>query len=164
VGGKVSTQSTEDHYLDEEPLELTHIRGNVRGIVGHQMDPRRVIVATAPGRLAVDGAVRGVARPVPSLEPLADTRFEVRDVDPAEDSRVGGLVEAAPPGEPQELKERPAALLNRTGEGFVAGPAGEHGDDGQRQKSGQGMAFAPGATRIAKSCKEFHQGGVGANA
>jgi hypothetical protein len=164
VGGKVSTQSTEDHYLDEEPLELTHNRRNVRRIGGHQMDPRRVTVATAPGRLAVDGDVRDVARPEPSLEPPADTRFEVGDVDPAEDSRVGGLAETAPPGEPQELKERPAALLTVLDEGFVAGLAGEHGDDGQRQKSGQGMAFAPSATRIAKSCKEFHQGGVGVHA
>src|SRR5512142_3560320 len=81
------------------------------GIGGHQVDPGRVAVATAAGGPAVDGDVWGVARPQPPLDPSAHARFEVDDVDPAEDPRVGGLAEAPPGGEPEVSEELPAPLL-----------------------------------------------------
>ena len=121
-------------------------------------------VAAAPGGLAVEAEVGGVARPEPPADPPADPLLEVGGVDPAEDPRVGGLAEAPLGGEAEELEELPAPLLAVLDDGLVAGHAGEHGDDGQAEQGRQGVALAPGGSRIVKALKQFHQGGVGFHA
>ena len=69
--------------------ELGQNRFDVRGVGGHQVDAGRATVATPPGGLAVDGQVRGVVLPELRLNPPANTRLEVDDVDPAKDPRIG---------------------------------------------------------------------------
>jgi hypothetical protein len=144
--------------------ELGHNRFDVRGLSGHQVDGGRATIATAPGGLAVERQVRGVAWAEPPSDPLTHPRLEVGDVDPAKDPRVGGLAEAAPPGEPQELEEGPIPLLAVLDDGLVTGHARERGDDGQREEGGEGVPLAPGTARIMDTFKEFHQGGIGFHA
>ena len=98
------------------------------------------------------------------LTNTADARLEVRDIDPPEDPRVGGLAEAAPPGEPEEPQEVPAPLPAVIDEGLVAGHAREHGDDRQAEQGGQRVPLAPGPARIVNAPEQFHQRGAGIHA
>jgi hypothetical protein len=144
--------------------QLAHDGSDIWGIGRHQVDPGRLAVAAAPGGFAVDGELGGVARPEPPLDPLADARLEVRDIDATEDPRLGGLAEAALPGEAQQWAELPAPLLAVLDDGLGAGHAREQGDDGQGEKGGERMPLALGAARIMNAFKEFHQRGVGFHA
>jgi hypothetical protein len=91
------------------------------------------------------------------LNPLAGTPLEVRDVDSPKDPRIGGLAEATPPGKSEQLEELATSLLTVIGNGFVAGHARKHGDDGQSQQSGKGISLAPGTAWIMNAFKELHQ-------
>jgi hypothetical protein len=144
--------------------QLGHDGSDVGGKGGDQVNPGRLAVTTAACGLAVEGEVRGVIRTEPPLNPLTDTRLEVRDVDAPKDPRVGGLAEAASSGESQESEELAAPLLAVIDDSLVAGHAREQGDDSQREQRGKGMALAPGTTWIMNAFKEFHQRRIGFHA
>jgi hypothetical protein len=144
--------------------ELADHGSDVRGVSRNQVNRGRLAVATPSGGLAVEGDLRGVIRPEPSPDPPPDAGLEVGDVDPAKDPRVGGLAEAASPGEPEQAEELPTPLLAVVGDRLVAGHAREQGDDGQREQGRQGMPLALRRTRIVNTFQEFHQRGVGFHA
>src|SRR5262249_47361885 len=101
--------------------QLGHDGSDVRGIRRDQVNARRVAVTTAPGRLAVEGDVRGVLRAKLPLNPTPDPRLEVGDVDAAKDPRIGGLAQAPPGGEPEVLEELPAPQLAVVNDRLVTG-------------------------------------------
>jgi hypothetical protein len=144
--------------------ELTHDGSDVRGRGRDQVNRGSFTVATATGGRAVDREVGGVIRPQPSTDPPTNARLEVRDVDPSKDPRRGGLAEAAPPREAEELQELSSPLLAVIHDGLVAGHAREHGDDSQREQRWEGMPLALRWARIVNTFKEFHQRDVGFHA
>ncbi len=91
--------------------ELSHGGVDVGGIGGHQVGCGRILIPTSPGGLTIDGKMKSRTGREASLDPLADARLKVGDVDPSKNPRVGGLAEAATPGEPKEIEEFPASLL-----------------------------------------------------
>jgi hypothetical protein len=91
--------------------ELANDGFDVRGIGRDQVNSRRLAVATATGRLAVDGKVRRITRTELSANPSTHTRLEVGDVNSPNDSRRGGLAEAASPSEPEQAEKLAAPLF-----------------------------------------------------
>src|SRR5208337_2546479 len=144
--------------------ELGQNRFDVRGGDGHQVDAGRAAVATPPGGLAVDGQVRGVVLPELRLNPPANTRLEVDDVDPAKDPRIGSLTETPLGGEPEKLQKPPAPLLAVLNDRLIAGHARKHAYDRQAEQCGERVPLTLGAARIVKALKKFHQRGAGVHA
>src|SRR5271157_2647131 len=129
-----------------------------------QVDAGRAAVATPPGGLAVDGRVRGVVLPELRLNPPANARLEVDDVDPAKDPRIGSLTETPLGGGPEKLQKPPAPLLAVWNDRLAAGHARKHADDRQAEQCGERVPLTLGAARIVKALKKFHQRSAGVHA
>ena len=130
---------------------------NVGRVCSNKVYCRCVAIATPTRRFTIDRDMRSVTCSKASLNPTANACLEHCDVDPPENTRVGGFAQPAPASEPQEVQELPTSLFAVLSDRLVAGHTRKHGDNGEREKGRKRVSLTLSATRILNALKEFQQ-------
>jgi hypothetical protein len=146
-----------DSQLGHRGMDLGRIRGD-------KVDCRCIAVATPTGRFTIDSEMTSVTRCKPSLNPTANARLELRDVDPSENPRVGGFAQPTPSGESEEIQKLSTSFPAVLHDCFISGHTRKHGHDGQPKQGWKRVPLSLGATRIVNPLKKFHQRSLGIHA